>query len=83
MELLFWQKLTGRPQCFFCWQQFINDSDEFGKIFVARIAFAHAFKKTNTNVTEQLTSNIGLALIFLTKIVLVGMSDRKLKKFPS
>ncbi len=29
----------------FCWQRFINDSDEFGKIFVARITFAHAFKK--------------------------------------
>ncbi len=25
-------------------------------MFVARIALAHAFKKTNTNVTEQLTS---------------------------
>ncbi len=36
--------------------RFINDSDEFGKMFVARIALAHAFKKTNTNVTEQLTS---------------------------
>ncbi len=35
---------------------FINDSEEFRKMFVARIALAHAFKKTNTNVTEQLTS---------------------------
>ncbi len=25
--------------------RFINDSDEFGKMFVARIALAHAFKK--------------------------------------
>ncbi len=37
--------------------RFINDSDEFGKMFVAHIALAHAFKKTNTNFTEQLTSN--------------------------
>ncbi len=35
---------------------FINDSEEFRKMFVARIALAHAFKKTNTNITEQLTS---------------------------
>ncbi len=32
--------------------RFIDDSDEFGKMFVARIALAHAFKKTNTNVAE-------------------------------
>ncbi len=25
--------------------RFINDYDEFGKMFVARIALAHAFKK--------------------------------------
>ncbi len=25
--------------------RFINDSEEFGKMFVARIALAHAFKK--------------------------------------
>ncbi len=25
--------------------RFINDSDEFGKMFVARITLAHAFKK--------------------------------------
>ncbi len=25
--------------------RFINDSDEFGKMFVARIALAHAFQK--------------------------------------
>ncbi len=25
--------------------RFINDSDEFGKMFVTRIALAHAFKK--------------------------------------
>ncbi len=35
---------------------FINDSEEFRNMFVARIALAHAFKKTNTNITEQLTS---------------------------
>ncbi len=34
-------------------------------MFGARIALAHAFKKTNTNVTEQLTSNSVLAQIFL------------------
>ncbi len=45
--------------------RFINDSDEFGKMFVARITLAHAFKKTNTNVTEQLTSNSVLVQIFL------------------
>ncbi len=27
--------------------RFINDSDEFGKMFVARIELADAFKKTN------------------------------------
>ncbi len=32
--------------------RFINDSDEFGKMFVARIAFADALKKTNTNLNE-------------------------------
>ncbi len=42
--------------------RFINYSDEFGKMFVARMALAHAFKKTNKNVTEQLTSNSVLAL---------------------
>ncbi len=46
--------------------RFVNDSDEFGKMFIARITLAHAFKKkTNTNVTEQLTSNNVLAHIFL------------------
>ncbi len=44
--------------------RFIDDSDEFGKMFVARIALAHAFKKTNTNFTEQLTSNNVLTQIF-------------------
>ncbi len=37
--------------------RFIDDSGEFGKMFGARIALAHAFKRTNTNVAEQLTSN--------------------------
>ncbi len=41
----------------------IHDSGEFGKMFVA---LAHAFKNTNTNITEQLTSNSVLALIYLT-----------------
>ncbi len=45
--------------------RFINDSEEFGKMFVARIALAHAFKKTNKDVTEQLTSNSVLEQIFL------------------
>ncbi len=45
--------------------RFINESDEFGKMFVARITLAHAFKKTNKNVTEQLTSNSFLVQIFL------------------
>ncbi len=45
--------------------RFINDSDEFGKMFGARIALAHAFKKTNTNVAEQLTCNMVLVQIFL------------------
>ncbi len=40
----------------------INDSDEFGKMFAARIALAHAFKNNNKNVTEQLTSFFFLAL---------------------
>ncbi len=37
---------------------FISYSDKFGKMFVSRIAYAHAFKKTNTNVTEQLTRTV-------------------------
>ncbi len=32
---------------FFVDSRFINDSVEFGKMFVARIALAHAFKKKN------------------------------------
>ncbi len=60
MELLFRQK-AGRSQCLF-----LLTADEFGKMFIARITLAHAFKKkTNTNVTEQLTSNNVLAHIFL------------------
>ncbi len=43
--------------------RFINDSDQFGKMFVARITLAHAFKKT-ISVTEQLTSNSVLAQIW-------------------
>ncbi len=68
MELLFWQKPAGTRKTsvlLFVDSRFINDSGEFGKMFVARIALAHAFKKTNTNVTEQLTSNSVLAQIFL------------------
>ncbi len=34
-------------------------------MFVARIALANTFKKTNTNVTEQLPRNSVLAQIFL------------------
>ncbi len=44
--------------------RFINDSDEFGKMFVERIALAHVFKKTHTNITEQLMSNSVLVQIF-------------------
>ncbi len=40
----------------------INDSGEFGKMFGALV---HAFKNTNTNITEQLTSNSVLVLIYL------------------
>ncbi len=32
--------------------RFINYSDEFGKMLVARIAFADALKKTNTNLNK-------------------------------
>ncbi len=35
-------------------------------MFVARVTLAHAFKKTNKNVTEQLTSKSILAQISLT-----------------
>ncbi len=42
---------------FFVDSRFINDSDEFGNMFFSHIALAHAFKKTNKIVTEQLTSN--------------------------
>ncbi len=69
MELLFRQKPAGTGKAsvlLFIDSRFINDSDEFGKMFVARIALAHDFKKTNKNVTEQLTSNRVLAQIFLT-----------------
>ncbi len=46
-------------------RRFINYSDEFGKMFVTHIALAHVFKKTNTNVTEQLQINSVLAQIFI------------------
>ncbi len=66
ITLLFCQKPAGRPKCFFVDSSFINDSDEFGKIFFTRIALEHAFNKKNyKNVTEQLTSNSVLAQIFL------------------
>ncbi len=45
----------------FVYSRFINDSDEFGKMFVTRFALAHAFKKTNKDVTEQLPNNSVLA----------------------
>ncbi len=51
-ELLFWQKPAGTRKTsvlHFIDTRFINDSDEFGKMFVARFALANAFKKTNTN----------------------------------
>ncbi len=34
-------------------------------MFVARMALSHAIKKTNKNVTEQMTSNSVLAQNFL------------------
>ncbi len=46
MELLFWQKPAGTRKTavlLFIDSRFINDSNEFGKMFVARIALAHAF----------------------------------------
>ncbi len=48
MELLFWQKAAGTRETsvlLFIDSRYINDYDEFGKMFVARIALAHAFKK--------------------------------------
>ncbi len=65
----FWQKPAGTRKTsvpIFIDSRFINDSGEFGKMFVARIALAYAFKKTKKNGTEQLTSNSVLAQIFLT-----------------
>ncbi len=41
--------------------RFKNDSDEFAKMFIARVALAHAFKKTDKNVAELLTSSSVLA----------------------
>ncbi len=42
--LLFWQKPAGTRKILvlFVDSRFINDSDEFGKMFVARIALAQA-----------------------------------------
>ncbi len=45
MELLFWQKPAEGTSVLFIDSRFINDSDEFRKMFVARIALAHAFTK--------------------------------------
>ncbi len=50
MDLLFWQKPAV---LLFVDSRFINDSDEFGKMFVARIALADAFKK----LTQMLLSS--------------------------
>ncbi len=71
--LLFLRFYFGRnPQedlCFFLLTtacRYLNDSHyEFGKMFDARITLSHVFKKTNKNVTEQMTSNNVLAQIFL------------------
>ncbi len=43
---------------------FIIDSDEFGRCF-SHVLHWHVFKKTDKNVTEQLTCNSVLAQIFL------------------
>ncbi len=48
MELLFWQKAAGTRKTsvlLFIDSRYINDYDEFGKMFLERIALAHAFKK--------------------------------------
>ncbi len=50
MELLFWRKHAGRPQCFFLLTKacrYFSDIShyEFGKTFVTRITLSHAFKK--------------------------------------
>ncbi len=49
MELLFWQKPAETRKTsvlLFIDSRFINDSNECGKMFVARITLAHAFKKS-------------------------------------
>ncbi len=61
--------------------RFINYSDEFGKMFVACIALAHALKKPNKNVPEQLTSNSVLAQIFKYVIKLLYHWYRKMTPF--
>ncbi len=70
MELLFFlsfyfgRKPQGDLSASFCWQD-LEMIKKFGKMFVARIALSHAFKKIYKNVTERLTSNSVLAQIFL------------------
>ncbi len=60
MELLFWRKPPGRPQCFFF------SHYKFGKVFVVRITSSHpCLAKMNKNVTEQLTSHTVSVLISL------------------
>ncbi len=47
-KILFWQKPAGTRKTsvlIFIDSWFINDFDEVGKMFVTRMALAHAFKK--------------------------------------
>ncbi len=58
MELLFWRKHAGRPQCFFLLTtacRYFSDIShyEFGKMFVTRITLSHTFKKKKN---EQMMS---------------------------
>ncbi len=67
MELLFWRKHAGRPQCFFLLTtacRYFSDKShyEFGKMFVTRITLSHAF--TFFFLNEQM-SNIVSAQNFL------------------
>ncbi len=48
MELLFLAEIRRKTSVLlFIDSRFTNDSDEFGKMFVERIALSHAFKKSN------------------------------------
>ncbi len=61
MELLFWQKRAGRPQCFVLFKADLEMIlTSLGRC-LSHVSHWHMpFKKTNKNVTEQLTSNSAL-----------------------